>query len=808
MICLSQPPTGIPSVGVALLGSSGEILSHNQSAAELCQLDPAVRRPPILWDLIHPDEVGQAREQMGELVAGGCQEVTLLQRILRRSGDFQVVQAVYSALGGALPAQVVIVLVAIEDAQQQLTDFSDQSSLPKTILDNVDSHVYVKDQKGRYLYANPSSLKLLAPSGESIIGKSDAELLPAEQALALINFDREVFEDGGTLVREERIGKGDGSEQIFLSQKLIYKQAGSADCLIGFSTDTTAMRRARAEVECSEERFRLLAENSSDVVMWLASDGIVRWVSPSLTAALGWQPEEWIGKLGTDFLIHRGKEERYCANLEQLRQGRGAVVARDQVMAKDQSVHWVETHANYYINEAGEVDGFVASFHVIDVIVEAEQMLRQSEQRHRRLADHMLDVVWAINLEGVFTYMSPSVERVRGFTPEEIMQMQLEYQFPPDSYAVVLEGLEEARRNVAAGRPVLFEAEIEEYCKDGSTVWTDVRATSLYDERGSFLEIVGVSRDVTMRHRLKEELHISEQRYRLLAETACDVIWTMTPEGVISYISPSVQRLRGVSPEEAVAQPLEQIHPPASLKYVANYWEQMINEVKGGISPQPFRDELEYYCSDGSTVWADVIARPIVNSSGELVQVIGTSRDISERKRYEVQLQLSNQKLEAMATHDGLTGIWNRNRLSEEIRDLISQADRYGEDISLIICDIDHFKLINDRYGHLAGDHVLVEFCKRIKVNLRNSDAFGRWGGEEFLVVLPHGDIAAGKALAEKLRSCIASQPFSEVGMVTASFGVAQHQRREDQLAWIHRADQHLYIAKNGGRNRVVTADR
>ncbi|MCP9879665.1 GGDEF domain-containing protein, partial [Cyanobium sp. A1C-AMD] len=111
-------------------------------------------------------------------------------------------------------------------------------------------------------------------------------------------------------------------------------------------------------------------------------------------------------------------------------------------------------------------------------------------------------------------------------------------------------------------------------------------------------------------------------------------------------------------------------------------------------------------------------------------------------------------------------------------------------------------------YGHPAGDHVLVEFCQRIQVKLRDSDAFGRWGGEEFLIVLPHCDIAAGKSLAEKLRSCIACQPFSEVGMVTASFGVAQRQRREDQLVWIQRADQHLYIAKNGGRNRVVTADR
>jgi PAS domain S-box-containing protein len=124
--------------------------------------------------------------------------------------------------------------------------------------------------------------------------------------------------------------------------------------------------------------------------------------------------------------------------------------------------------------------------------------LRLSEKRHRRLADQMLDVVWAINLEGQFTYFSPSLQGVRGFTPKELIATPLEQQFTPDSYAVVLDGLRQAREDVAAGRPVNFHSEVEEYCKDGSTVWTDVKATSLYDENGQFLEIAGVSRDITL----------------------------------------------------------------------------------------------------------------------------------------------------------------------------------------------------------------------------------------------------------------------------------------------------------------------
>jgi PAS domain S-box-containing protein len=367
-----------------------------------------------------------------------------------------------------------------------------------------------------------------------------------------------------------------------------------------------------------------------------------------VTTALGWLPEEWIGQIGTKFLVHGGETERYKANLQSLQNNGQRVIAREQIYAKDGSIYWIETHAGPYVNSKGVVEGVVASFHLIDEMVKAEVTLRLSEQRHRRLADQMLDVVWSINLEGQFTYYSPSVQRVRGFTPEELMATPLEQQFTPDSYAIVLDGLLQAREDVAAGRPVNFHAELEEYCKDGSTVWTDVKATSLYNENGQFLEIAGVDRDVTLQHQLREKLSISEERHRRLSDQMLDVVWAITLDGKFTYISPSVQQLRGFSPEEVMALPLNQNFTPDSFALVAEGLSKARDDVAAG-NPVHFHAELEEYCKDGRTIWTDVKATCIDNKEGNFLEIVGITRDVTIQHQLREELRISEERYRLLA---------------------------------------------------------------------------------------------------------------------------------------------------------------
>lgn len=171
------------------------------------------------------------------------------------------------------------------------------------------------------------------------------------------------------------------------------------------------------------------------------------------------------------------------------------------------------------------------------------------------------------------------------------------------------------------------------------------------------------------------------------------------------------------------------------------------------------------------------------------------------------QLKSQNETLESLATIDPLTGLRNRNDFSKNLDHMIEVADRYEEPISMILLDFDHFKEVNDKYGHDGGDRVLKSVATLFPSVLRNSDLAIRWGGEEFLIVLPNTTLDGARSVAEKMRASIELNPIEGVGKVTASFGVASHSRYEVQESWFKKADLSLYRAKQNGRNCVVCWD-
>ena len=176
-------------------------------------------------------------------------------------------------------------------------------------------------------------------------------------------------------------------------------------------------------------------------------------------------------------------------------------------------------------------------------------------------------------------------------------------------------------------------------------------------------------------------------------------------------------------------------------------------------------------------------------------------------------LRKANERLQVLATTDGLTGVLNRRTLLERLGEELERAWRERKPLSLLMLDIDRFKRINDTYGHPAGDRVLVEMAERLKSHLRPYDLVGRYGGEEFVVVISGADAEEGVAIAERIREMISSDPFPlDHGplKVTVSIGVASFQPGDyngvGQLAetLLKRADAALYRAKEGGRDRVV----
>lgn len=216
---------------------------------------------------------------------------------------------------------------------------------------------------------------------------------------------------------------------------------------------------------------------------------------------------------------------------------------------------------------------------------------------------------------------------------------------------------------------------------------------------------------------------------------------------------------------------------------------------------RPVTGGMEFMCQD-------LTLMPIKNDSGEVESVCIILFDVTDAAIYRTMHQAAMKKLEMVSRVDGLTQLFNRSHWQSRLAEEFSRAGRYQNPMSLIMFDLDHFKSINDTHGHLGGDAVLVQVSGIIKDALRDSDIAGRYGGEEFGIILPNTNAAGAKVVAERLRSTIESTPvpFEKVQIpVTASLGIAEFDPTvADDEALIANADAALYQAKESGRNRVI----
>jgi diguanylate cyclase (GGDEF)-like protein len=161
-------------------------------------------------------------------------------------------------------------------------------------------------------------------------------------------------------------------------------------------------------------------------------------------------------------------------------------------------------------------------------------------------------------------------------------------------------------------------------------------------------------------------------------------------------------------------------------------------------------------------------------------------------------------EIHRLVTTDDLTGMANRREFDRALNHAVKQVERYGRPASLVMYDLDHFKQVNDSFGHETGDRVLRSISELVRANVRELDILARWGGEEFMILASETTADTAAAMAEKLRGLIAAQVFEQVGMmVTASFGVTELTKGDSPTAVVSRVDEALYQAKQGGRNRV-----
>jgi diguanylate cyclase (GGDEF)-like protein/PAS domain S-box-containing protein len=235
-------------------------------------------------------------------------------------------------------------------------------------------------------------------------------------------------------------------------------------------------------------------------------------------------------------------------------------------------------------------------------------------------------------------------------------------------------------------------------------------------------------------------------------------------------------------------------------------YERVMANMRSRLYKQSEAYEVEYRIrnKDGDYVWyydrGKVSKR---DDEGRPLLVSGIVFDISRNKALEEELREANEKLKEMVITDELTGAYNRRHLTDKLKEEIDRMERTQDVFTLVMFDIDHFKRINDVFGHDCGDVVLKTISDIIKERIRKIDIFCRWGGEEFIILMPNTDSGKGFMVAEELRKMIGACKMKGIDSVTASFGVTSYVQGDTQDTVIKRAGELMYLAKMQGRNCV-----
>ncbi|MBK8647082.1 MAG: diguanylate cyclase [Gemmatimonadetes bacterium] len=317
------------------------------------------------------------------------------------------------------------------------------------------------------------------------------------------------------------------------------------------------------------------------------------------------------------------------------------------------------------------------------------------------------------------------------------------------------------------------------------------------------------------RTRAEAALRDSEVRFRLLAENGSDVVSLHDPSGRVAYISPSCERVLGFTPDEVMRMsPFAMVHPDDGDRLRRHFDDLLRGAPVTAISCRMLH-------KTGKHLWLEMMWRSVADGEGRVVRLQASSRDVTERKDYERQLEDARRKLQthqeslleanarlaALASHDGLTGLKNRRAFEERLVEELARIRRSGQPVSLLLLDIDHFKAFNDSFGHPRGDEVLRSVARLLSRAIRDTDIAVRYGGEEFAIVLPNTDPEGAALMGERLRLAIEEAPWAERA-ITISVGAAtatSHTTVVTEL--LEHADRALYRSKQGGRNRVTLAE-
>lgn len=675
-----------------------------------------------------------------------------------------------------------------DDALERI--LADPALLYRFVVEESSDVLAIHDPGGRMRWISPSIQRMAGWTAEERLSGASGSMIHPDDIPAVLAVNQALHEGSESGSARIRLLHKDGREVWALSTARAWRDAEGAIVALAIVThDIDDVVRAEEERRDVETLYRLLAENANDVVLETV-DGVIRWVSPSVTPVLGWRPEQLVGRPAWEFMHPddikpvRDDAARVSAGL--------AMSGRTRALTADGAYRWMARTQRPVLAADGSVVSHATGLRDVHEQVRAEQAQRESEAHYRLLAEQAADFTLRTDADDVIRWVSPSVERVMGWRPEEVVGRTTLDFVDPGQRAAGLEGMALLRAGeIFSDRALVRRA-------DGRYVWLSQVASPVLDENGDYAGHVGGYQDVDAAVRAQKALEASEERFRLAMTVAPAGMAITDLDRRLVTVNPALCRMLDRDEAWLLAHRMSDVlHPDddgADLHLRA--------ALLGGGEPSG-STEMRLLAADGHEVWAQHGLVLLHDTDGEPTGFLSHLVDITESRA-------AREELERLATLDPLTGLLNRTALLERLSLMLAHPARGGLPPAVLFLDVDNLKRVNDSLGHRAGDTLITTVTSRARSALRADDLFARHGGDEFVAVLA-GVTSYDDALlvADKVHATV-SPPFEVKGETvrpTVSIGVAVARPGQTAEQLLEEADHAMFAAKRAGGHGTARSE-
>jgi diguanylate cyclase (GGDEF)-like protein/PAS domain S-box-containing protein len=668
-------------------------------------------------------------------------------------------------------------------SEAQLRDAIDSFPEGIAVYDADDRLLVCNEIYARVYGAGRSAAELLGENYPAIAQNAFvAEVVPAEYAERRALWLEERLarrQSGAGQLRYYQLRDGRSLQGLFVRSR--------AGGIVSTFSDVTELRRTRDAYGKAVAEGKLVLDTLPVGVAFFSGRVIMR-CNERLESMLGYGPGELQGQ-PSRILYPSAQLWNEAGGHYDLFKGGEVLEGEFKLRRKDGSPLWCRA-VGQAINQEAPLASVIVTYSDTSERHAAERALRKSEAMYRNLVETSNDLIWSVDGEGRWTYLSPAaVRRIYRCEPADM----LGHEFREQTAQEVSERDLAVFRRVLDGESV-FDYETRHVRRDGSYVDLSFNAVPMRGAKGIVTGVTGTARDVTAEKSAAAALYENVEKLRLAVDAAELVYWEWDRDADLMHWGRDPSMLVGAvqaGRSTRWSDYREMVHPEDRERYLERVnaaWEQS----------GPCSNEYRVVRSDGQVVWLSSHAKTLADASGRMHRMIGVSQDITERKRQEEEARY-------LAHHDTLTGLPNRRLLDDRLRQAVYLAQRRDARVALLVVDLDNFKQVNDELGHRAGDAALREAANRIAGCLRKADTLARHGGDEFVVVIPDLQLDADlQVVAEKILHSL-EPPFRVDGRdfkIGASIGVSLYPGDAgDGEALLRNADVAMYRAKQLGRN-------